>query len=157
MGVCGSGKSTVGRALADAWQAVFDDADDHHLPANRAKLASGTALTDEDRRPWYAALRERIVTVRAEGRRHVMACSALHGGLRAWLCEDDTPDQLRFVLLSAPRELLVARLKLRTGHFMPASLLDSQLATLEITPDLLRVTNEGAPGDVARAILNLIP
>jgi gluconokinase len=157
MGVCGAGKSLIGSLLAQSLDAVFDDADDHHLPHNRAKLAAGIPLTDDDRRPWYAVLRDRILEIRALGQRHVMACSALHSGLRAWLRGDDAADALRFILLESPREIIESRMRSRTGHFMPASLVDSQFATLEITPDLIRVPNEHEPHVVVQNILQLIP
>ena len=153
MGVCGAGKSFIGPLLADRLHAVFDDADDHHLPQNRAKLAAGIPLTDEDRRPWYVLLRQRILEIRATGQRHVMACSALHSGLRAWLRGGDAADAICFILLESPRELIEARMKSRTGHFMPASLVESQFATLEITPDLIRVPNDREPHEVVQTIM----
>lgn len=154
MGVCGAGKSRLGPLLAERLGAVFDDADDHHLPQNRAKLASGAPLTDDDRRPWYAVLRQRIVDVRAEGKKHVLACSALHSGLRSWLRGDDPPEAIRFILLESPREVIEARMNSREGHFMPASLVESQFATLEITPDLLRIPNHRQPDEVVTIILS---
>ena len=156
MGVCGAGKSHVGRLLAEELGAVFEDADYHHLPQTRAKLAAGFALTDEDRRPWYQVLRQRILAVRGGGQRLVMACSALHEVLRAWLRGDDSPEALCFVLLESPREVIEARMKTRVGHFMPSSLIDSQFATLQVTPDILRVPNDRDPHTVARSIYTLV-
>lgn len=153
MGVSGAGKSRIGPILAHRLNALFEDADDHHLPQNRGKLAAGVPLTDEDRRPWYAALRQRIVDARHQRKTLVLACSALHSGLRAWLRGDDDAETIRFILLECPREVLAARLHSRTGHFMPATLLESQLSTLEITPDLLRVTNDREPSHVVQSIL----
>lgn len=156
MGVCGAGKSLIGPMLAARLGAAFEDADDHHLPQNRAKLAAGIPLTDADRRPWYAVLRQRIVETRAEGKKLVLACSALHSGLRAWLRGDDEENAICCILLESARDVLKARLEARSGHFMPASLLDSQLATLENTPDLLRVNNDREPQVVVQSILQLI-
>jgi len=156
MGVSGAGKSTIGPLLAARLGAAFADADDLHLPENRAKLAAGIPLTDDDRRPWYAALRQHILSAREEGNKLVLACSALHSGLRTWLRGDDPEDAIRFILLENPREVLATRLRVRADHFMPVSLLDSQLATLEITPDLLRVTNDREPQAVAQSILELL-
>jgi len=153
MGVCGAGKSHIGALLAGHIGAVFDDSDDYHLPANRAKLAAGIPLTDEDRRPWYERLRARIVEVRSQGRAHVVACSALRVSLRDWLRAEDPPDALQFILLQSPRELIEARMRNRPDHFMPPSLIGSQLATLEVTDDLLCVKNEGAPELVLEALL----
>ena len=156
MGVSGAGKSLIGPLLAERLGAAFEDADDHHLPENRAKLAAGIPLTDEDRRPWYAVLRQRIVETRAEGKKLVMACSALHSGLRAWLRGDEDESGICYILLESPSDVLKARLEARSGHFMPASLLDSQITALEITPDLLRVPNDREPQAVVQSILQLI-
>jgi len=156
MGVCGAGKSLIGRGLAEAWNAVFDDADDYHLPENRARLAAGIPLSDEDRHPWYAVLRQRIVATRSAGQRHVMACSALHAQLRRWLRGEDAPESLLFILLESPRAVIEQRMAERRGHFMPASLLDSQFATLEITADLHRVSNDRDPQSVIAEILELL-
>ena len=153
MGVCGAGKSLMGRLLADAIGAVFDDSDDYHLPENRSRLSRGVPLTDADRRPWYERLRQRIVEVRAQGRRHVMACSALHSGLRQWLRADDPPTQIMFVLLEADPETIETRMKTRVGHFMPSSLISSQFATLEITDDLVRVRGDREPRAVLADLL----
>ena len=156
MGVSGAGKSLIGPLLAERLGAAFEDADDHHLPENRAKLAAGIPLTDEDRRPWYAALRQVIIAHRAAGKRLVLACSALHSGLRAWLRGDDDESAICCILLESPRGALKARLDARSGHFMPATLLDSQLATLEITPDLFCVSNDREPQAVVQSILQHI-
>jgi gluconokinase len=156
MGVSGAGKSLIGPLLADRLGAAFEDADEHHLPENRAKLAAGIPLTDENRRPWYAVLRQIILRHRAAGKRLVLACSALHSGLRDWLRADDDENAICCILLESPPDVLRARLEARRGHFMPASLLDSQLATLEITPDLLRVNNDCEPKAVVQSILQLI-
>jgi gluconokinase len=156
MGVCGAGKSHIGPLLAQSLCAVFDDADDFHLLQNRAKLAAGIPLNDDDRWPWYAKLRQRIVEVRADGKNHVLACSALHSGLRAWLRGDDPADAMRFILLESPREVVKARMQAREGHFMPVSLVESQFATLEITPEILRVPNDRSPQAVVQNILQLL-
>jgi len=156
VGVCGSGKSLLGPLLARSLSAVFDDADDYHLPENRAKLAAGIALTNEDRRPWYARLRRRIVEIREKGDRHVMACPALNGTLRAWLRGDDAADALLFILLECTRETIEARMKSRTGHFMSPTLIGSQFATLELTDDLIRVRNDRDPQLVLADILSRI-
>lgn len=153
MGVSGAGKSSLGRPLAEKMGAIFDDADDFHLPANRARLASGVPLTDAERQPWYGVLHARLREVQAAGRAHVLACSALHAGLRAWLRGDAPPLPLIFILLECPREELARRLLVRPGHFMPATLLDSQLQTLEITPDLVRIANDRPPAEVLADIL----
>jgi carbohydrate kinase (thermoresistant glucokinase family) len=141
--------------LAQRLNAVFDDADDYHLPQNRAKLAAGEALTDEERKPWYALLRRRIEEVRSQERRHVLACSALTAALRAWLCGDDPPGSVIFILLEGAPETIDARMRARS-HFMPPSLLGSQFAKLEVTQNLLRVSNETEPEAALENMLTLL-
>lgn len=136
MGVSGSGKSTVGVALAERLGVPFTDGDDMHPPANVAKMARGEPLDDSDRAPWLEAVGEWLAA-HADG--GVIACSALRRRYR---------DQLRghcpgatFLHLTGDRELLAARQSQRKGHFMPSSLLTSQLETLEpLAPDEHGVT-----------------
>jgi len=125
MGVSGSGKSTLGQMLADALGVPFLEGDDLHPAANRAKMASGTPLVDADRAPWLAAIAE-WMRAHADG---VVACSALKHAYRDRLRRGAR--DARFVLLAPSHAVLAARLGHRRGHFMPTSLLDSQLATLE--------------------------
>lgn len=127
LGVSGSGKTTIGSGLADALGVSFRDADDLHSPANRAKMASGRPLTDEDRWPWLDAVGEALARGRGAG--IVIACSALRRVYRDRL-RRACPDVL-FVHLDGSRDVLRARMEGRLDHFMPAELLDSQLATLE--------------------------
>ena len=124
MGVAGSGKSTLGAALATRLGAAFVDTDDLHPPANRAKMAAGTPLTDADRAPWLDLVAE-VLRDRAPV---VVACSALRRAYRDRLRE---AGGVRFLHLAAPKEAIAARMAARRGHFMPASLLDSQYETLE--------------------------
>ena len=126
MGVSASGKSSIGRTLADRLGATFVDGDDLHPPANVAKMARGEALGDDDRKPW---LRE-VGSTLAAAPRIVVACSALKRVYRRWILEL-APDT-RFVHLDGSRDLLLTRMKAREDHFMPVSLLDSQLSTLEV-------------------------
>lgn len=132
MGVSGSGKSSVGRALAAASGYDFIDADDLHPAANVAKMRGGTPLTDEDRWPWLAAvagaMEERLVA----GHGIVVACSALRRIYRDRL--RSAGPNVRFVHLQGSAELIGARLARRGGHFFDPSLLASQFATLEV-PD----------------------
>jgi gluconokinase len=140
MGVCGVGKSAVGSALAGAWGGVFDDADAFHSDEARAKMGAGRALSDEDRWPWLRRLRERILEVRAAGMGpHVLACSALRVVYREILRGEDAEGRLAFVLLDGERDLIAQRMAGRQGHYMPSSLLDSQLAILERSADLVVV------------------
>ena len=130
MGVSGSGKTTVGLHLAKMTGADFIDGDDLHAPEARAKMASGTALTDDDRWPWLdrigAALADRV----AHPKGLIVASSALRRVYRDRLRARVGPT-LRFLYLEGDKALMRARVAGRKGHYMPASLIDSQFATLE--------------------------
>jgi len=128
-GVSGSGKTTVGTHLAQRLSARFLDADDFHPAANIAKMARGEPLDDADRRPWLAALNQALAMHLESGESVVLACSALKRAYRDRLTAG-LPNAV-CVMLSGSRELLQARVSERQHRFMPASLLDSQLATLE--------------------------
>ncbi len=130
MGVCGSGKTVVGSHLAEHLGLPFLEGDDFHPPANVAKMSSGTPLTDRDRWPWLDEIAAALSRERRSGRGAIATCSALKRAYRDRL-RSRTDGQLLFVLLDGPRNLLPARMVHRSGHFMPASLLDSQLAILE--------------------------
>ncbi len=129
MGVSGCGKSTVGERLAREIGARYIEGDSFHPPANVARMAAGIALTDDDRQGWLEALAAQLADARREGRSVVLACSALKRRYRDTL-RQGAPD-LRFVHLHGARAAFAARLAARQGHYMPASLLDSQLAALE--------------------------
>lgn len=153
MGVSGSGKSVIGSLLAKRLGGVFDDGDDYHPPSNKAKMSAGTPLTDEDRWPWYATLRQRIMDMRGKTPVHVLGCSALKPVYRDRLRADDSDKEIAFVLLDGSRELITARMAARKGHFMPLSLLESQLATLQPTPDLIRVSIDATPEEIVTRII----
>ncbi|BCI53202.1 gluconokinase [Mycolicibacterium litorale] len=147
MGVSGSGKSTVGAALAQRLRVPFADADDFHPPANIAKMTAGQALDDDDRYPWLEAIGEWLAAHPDGG---VMSCSALKHRYRDQL-RRHCPD-VEFVHLSGAAEVIGRRQASRPGHFMPASLLASQFATLEpLTED-----ERGVTIDVARDIDSII-
>lgn len=129
MGVSGSGKSSIGRALAERLGVPFLEGDDLHPRANVAKMAAGVPLDDADRAPWLAAIAA-WMTTHGDG---VVACSALKRAYRDRLREAGAG--LRIVALLPPEHVLAARLGHREGHFMPDSLLASQLATLEVPGD----------------------
>ena len=151
-GVSGSGKSTIGALLASRLGLPFADADDLHPASNVAKMAGGHALDDDDRWPWLAAVGRVLAESSSTGL--VMACSALTRRYREAILAV-APDA-RFVLLEGSHDLLERRMLARTDHFMPASLLDSQLATLEPLADDepgVAVANVGAPTDVVDAIV----
>lgn len=127
MGVSGSGKSTIGALLAERLGVPFLDADDLHPITNVDKMSAGQPLTDEDRWPWLERVGEAIAA--ASGTGIVVACSALKRSYRDAI-RANAPGA-EFVYLDGSRELLASRLGSREGHFMPATLLDSQLAALE--------------------------
>lgn len=127
MGVSGSGKSTVGEELAERLGVPFAEADSFHPPANVAKMSVGTPLTDEDRRPWLAAIAAWLGDHAATG--GVVSCSALRRRYRDRL-RRDTPEVF-FLHLDGTEELIARRMAARKGHFMPRSLLRSQFETLE--------------------------
>ena len=148
MGVAGAGKTTVGQQLAAALGAEFVDADDHHPPANVAKMRGGTPLTDADRQPWLARLNALLRERAAAGRGIVLACSALKAAYRETLLEG-LPDA-RVVHLRGAKPLIAARLAARRGHYMNPGLLESQFAALESPADAI-VVDIGAPPDAILA------
>jgi gluconokinase len=129
MGVSGCGKTSVGRQLAQALGIDFIEGDELHRPHHVALMAAGTALTDDDRADWLATIAGRLGQAHAAGRGLVVSCSALRRRYRD-LLRAACPG-LRFVYLHGSAALLHQRMSARTGHYMPPSLLDSQLATLE--------------------------
>lgn len=132
MGVSGAGKTTVGRRLADQLGWSFHDADDLHPPASVERMRTGAPLTDEHRAPWLAALATLIGRHVRAGQPMVLACSALSRAHRAaLLAQAPEPGAVRIVHLHADDSVLGERLARRHGHFFPADLLASQLATLE--------------------------
>jgi len=130
MGVAGSGKSTIGAMFARALHLAFLEGDDLHPAQNVERMAAGTPLTDEDRRPWLLAIAGQLRDARRAGMGLVVACSALKRSYRDLLRSVGAAD-VRFVHLTGTRAILAERLANRRGHYMPAALLDSQLATLE--------------------------
>jgi gluconokinase len=129
MGVSGSGKTTIGRVLARRLGWLFQEGDALHPPENIAKMKAGHPLDDQDRAPWLTAIAARIDEWRGRGECGVVTCSALKRRYRDVVI-GDRPD-VRLVYLEGSRELIGERMVARHGHFMPASLLDSQFATLE--------------------------
>lgn len=154
MGVSGSGKSTVGRALAQRLDLPFAEGDDFHPAANVAAMAAGRPLTDADRAPWLAALADWIGAQQAAGRSSVLSCSALRRRYRDVLSA--AGDRVRFVHLVVDPATLEARMTARTDHFMPVSMLASQLATLEpltADEDGVDVPARGDVDEVVDAVL----
>jgi gluconokinase len=129
MGVSGCGKSTVGLLLAQACGVPYVEGDDLHSQDNVERMRSGVPLTDAQRRGWLELLSQRLAQAHAQSSGLVVSCSALKRAYRDVL-RTGAPE-LQFVHLQGERELLAQRTAQRVGHYMPASLLDSQLATLE--------------------------
>ena len=129
LGAAGTGKTTIGRALAERLGLPFGEGDDFHSEANRAKMGAGLALTDEDRWPWLASLRDWMSEQEAAGRSSVVACSALRAAYRDVLREAD--GDVFFVHLVLPEDVNLERLVSRQGHFMKPVMLGSQRAALE--------------------------
>jgi gluconokinase len=149
MGVSGSGKTTVAEGLSIALGWEFAEGDTFHPEANVVKMSSGHPLTDEDRWPWLAAIGEWISTKEARGESAVVTCSALRRVYRDVLREGRP--QVRFLLVTAPADIIHDRMEHRADHYMPPSLLPSQLATLEpLEPDEpgVTITNEGSAAEV---------
>ncbi len=130
IGVAGSGKSTVARALAGHYGAVLLDADDFHTAEAKTRMAAGMPLTDAQREPWVDALARELQNVARQGRSSVLAYSGLRAAHRQRLRDSGVP--LRFVFLHAAPEVIAARLASRRDHFMPPQLLASQLDALQL-------------------------
>jgi carbohydrate kinase (thermoresistant glucokinase family) len=154
MGVAGAGKSTVGEALSAALGWPFRDADSFHPPANVEKMSRGLPLDDADRAPWLAAIAQWIDERLASGKSGIVSCSALKRTYRHRIIGER--DGVRLIYLKGDRELIARRLGARKGHFMPASLLDSQLATLEepaAEERAVAISILPPPADVAGAVI----
>jgi gluconokinase len=130
MGVCGSGKSLIGANLARELDIEFVEGDALHPPENVQRMAAGVPLTDDDRHGWLMAIAARLREAKRAGIGLVVSCSALKRRYRDLLRSVGDAD-VRFVYLAGPRALIEERMAQRRGHFMPPSLLDSQLSILE--------------------------
>ncbi len=154
MGVTGTGKSTVGALFAKKSGAVFFEGDDFHPPENVAKMRAGIPLTDADRAPWLATLRDIIVRALATNTFTVLTCSALKASYRETLAAGDP--RVQFVHLTGPPEVIAAHLQNRRGHFMPPALLSSQLATLGPPADALVFSCEKSPKNIVAELMHRI-
>jgi carbohydrate kinase (thermoresistant glucokinase family) len=155
MGVAGAGKSTVGELLAARLDCPFRDADSFHPAANIAKMSRGEPLGDEDRWPWLQAIAAWIAEHRAAGTTCVVTCSALKRVYRDTVTNKQSTD-VRLVYLKGNFDLIDARLKARTGHFMPPGLLRSQFAALEeprADEHAIAVSIDAAPEAIAARVM----
>jgi gluconokinase len=149
MGVTGSGKTSVGRLLAEQLGWEFADADNFHPRENVEKMERGVPLNDEDRRPWLERLRIQIINWSAAGRNAVLACSALKRNYRQEL--NAAPD-VRFVYLKGSPELIAERLRARRGHFADERILARQFADLEEPETALTVGIAQTPEEIVAEI-----
>lgn len=160
MGVSGCGKSTIGAWVAERLGSEFVDGDDLHPEANRAKMAAGVPLTDEDRWPWLDRVADTLARGLAGDDGVVVACSALRLSYRDRL--RGAGDGLRFIYLEVDQATVEARLRVREGHFFPARLFASQFATLEapdpsVEPDVTVVPTLDPAAQVELALRALHP
>ncbi len=149
MGVSGSGKTTIGRLLAQDLGWDFYDADDYHPPQNILKMSRSQALNDEDRQPWLQSLRVLILDCLESEKQAVIACSALKEMYRTSLRVNDN---VQFVYLKGSFEQIKSRLTDRQNHFMTTDLLADQFATLEEPPGAPAVDISAEPGEIISAI-----
>jgi gluconokinase len=149
MGVAGSGKTTIGRGLAEelGWQ--FHDADDFHPRANVEKMARGLPLDDDDRLPWLETLRDLITNCLERDENAVLACSALKESYREYLLCDE---RVELFYLKGDYELIEERLKRRTEHFMKPAMLDSQFAALEEPAHARALDISASPDEIIQTI-----
>lgn len=154
MGVSGSGKTDVGRSLAEHMGWDFYDADDFHSPENVSKMASGIALDDSDRVPWLGSLHDLISSNLAENRPGVLACSALKERYRQRLLTGN--ENVQVVYLKGSYELIWSRMIMRKKHFMKPQMLQSQLETLEEPLNALTVDITSSVDEIVKTILQNI-
>lgn len=152
MGVSGSGKTTVGKALAARLGWRFYEGDDYHPAENIEKMSRGRPLTDDDRAPWLARFRELLQSLLDADEAAVLACSALKLSYRRQLLVDD--DRVQLVFLAGNFDLILERLKMRVGHFMKEGMLKSQFADLEIPFDAASIDIDQPPDAAVDEILH---
>ncbi len=154
MGVSGSGKTTIGQALASTLGWGFNDADDFHSAANVQKMKKGLPLTDADRQPWLRNLRTAIEKWTRDGPGHVLACSALKAAYRDILGRNDP--EVKFVYLQGSFDLISQRLKERKSHFFNPALLLSQFEALETPENALVIDASREPQEIVQAVVQQI-
>ncbi len=151
MGVSGSGKSVVGRLLAQKLGWDFFDADDFHPPANIAKMASGLPLDDVDRIPWLGSLRGLVSFCLESNRPGILSCSALKESYRRYLIADNPA--VRVIYLKGGFDLILSRMAARAEHFMKPKMLESQFDALEEPVDALIINIELSIDEIVEKII----
>jgi gluconokinase len=153
MGVSGSGKTTIGRLLAERMNWIFADADDYFPVVDKQKMAAGHPLTDEERAPWLLTLNGLLRRWDGEGTNGVLACSALKAKYHEVLEQAIPLTHIQFIFLDGPKDLIAQRLATRKHEYMNPMLLDSQLATLERPTDAFRIVNDRPPEEIVNQLL----
>ncbi|MBW4644900.1 MAG: gluconokinase [Goleter apudmare HA4340-LM2] len=162
MGVSGSGKSTIGKMLAESLHWQFSDADSFHSPENIEKMQCGIPLSDADRIPWLQVLQTAIKNWLQENKNVVLACSALKASYRQFLLSDNNQlhpnpgDRIQLVYLQGSFDTIHNRLQARQNHFMTAKLLKSQLDTLEEPSDAIHLDISEPPAIIVQKIRNCL-
>ncbi|KAK5581064.1 hypothetical protein RB653_001092 [Dictyostelium firmibasis] len=162
MGVSGSGKTTIGKAIASSLGCGFNDADEFHSEENKEKMRSGIPLNDDDRKPWLASINKRMIeflndeSVADCCSDHVFTCSALKSIYRDQLSNGINKDNILFIFLQGTKQLLSERLQSRKDHFFNPTLLDSQLSTLELPTQLELSNHHYAFIDISNSIDDII-
>jgi gluconokinase len=154
MGVAGAGKSTLAKVVAKALHWICLEGDDYHPATNIEKMVRGEALDDQDRTAWLEHLHRRVVELDRQGANAVVACSALKASYRNLLA--DEVSNMRFVLLHGSEKAIARRLRGRRGHFMPPTLLESQLAALEPPEDAIMIPIEMTTEAQAESVIRTI-
>jgi len=154
MGVSGCGKTTIGRLLADRLQAAFLDADDFHPASNVEKMRSGNPLNDDDRAPWLVNLNHELRVRPVAGERVVLACSALKARYREAIAAHIP--HVDWIFLDGPLDLIAARMRERSRHYMPESLLRSQFDALERPHSAICISIELSPEEQVAAALSAL-
>ena len=150
MGVSGSGKTTVGRLLAQRLDWSYYEGDQYHSAANIEKMSKGVSLDDDDRMPWLASIKKEIDKCVESGSDAVIACSALRRTYRLALTASDS--DTRFVYLKGDPAIIRQRMKSRDRHYMKASMLESQFASLEEPDDAIVIDIGISPQDIVSCI-----
>jgi carbohydrate kinase (thermoresistant glucokinase family) len=151
MGVSGSGKTSVGKRLSQLLGWPFFDGDDFHSEENKEKMAAGSPLNDDDRAPWLASLNDLLVENLNEGKSILLACSALKQDYRNQISEDTSGTI--FVYLKGDFDVIFERMRVRTGHYMKAKMLESQFESLEEPTEVITIDVRKSLEEITKEII----